>query len=84
MDFVDTELLTPENGNCQDQYFAISGSIWPIGVNQICGINPDQHFYIHFNDGDPRNPNSQQIDFHVTTTHSAKPYKFGKNILIKF
>ena len=44
VDFVDTELLTPQNGNCVDQYLTISGTIWPTGFNRICGINPDQHF----------------------------------------
>ena len=40
VDFVDTEFLTPKDGNCNEQYFIVSGTIWPIGVNQICGINP--------------------------------------------
>ena len=40
VDFVDTEFLTPKDGNCNEQYFMVSGTIWPIGVNQICGINP--------------------------------------------
>lgn len=76
IDFVDTELLTPNNGNCEDQYFSVSGTIWPIGVNKICGINPDQHFYVHFND-DRLTPNSNHIDIQITTSHSGKPYKFG-------
>ena len=40
VDFVDTELLTPKNGNCVDQYMTITGTIWPTGTNRICGINP--------------------------------------------
>ena len=43
MDFVDTEFLTPDNGNCNEQYFMVSGTIWPIGVNKICGINPGEY-----------------------------------------
>merc|ERR1712050_273563 len=75
VDFVDTEFLTPKDGNCNEQYFMVSGTIWPIGVNQICGINPDQHFYVHFNDGFSQN--EEHIDFTITTSHAAKPYKFG-------
>ena len=73
VDFVDTDLLTPDNGNCNDQYLTVSGTIWPVGINRICGINPDQHFYVHFDDGG----NFEHIDFQITTSHANKPYKFG-------
>ena len=74
---MDTELLTPDDGNCNAQALTISGSVWPTGVGRLCGINPDQHFYIHFNDG---KSNFQHIDFDIVTSHSNKPYKFGKYI----
>ncbi len=48
MDFVDTELLTPDNGNCNEQNMMISGTIWPIGVNRICGINPGFLFKTYY------------------------------------
>ena len=73
VDFVDTELLTPQNGNCIDQYLTISGTIWPTGINRICGINTDQHFYVHFNDVE----NFEHMDFQITTAQTSKPYKFG-------
>ena len=96
VDFVDTELLSPTEGDCVDQYLVVrshghssfikqaakpfinkilrkktsfiefsvnplfinqiqknivhrifSGSTWSTGFNRLCGINPDQHFYIH-------------------------------------
>ena len=77
MDFVDTELLSPTEGDCVDQYLVVrssslstlplsslsswssslssswtpsrscSGSTWSTGFNRLCGINPDQHFYVH-------------------------------------
>ena len=40
VDFVDTEMLSPVEGNCDDQYMTVSGSIWPTGFKRICGINP--------------------------------------------
>ena len=95
VDFVDTELLSPTEGDCLDQYLVVrshghssfikhaakpflnqilkqtsliefsvnplfinqiikklvhrifSGSTWSTGFNRLCGINPDQHFYVH-------------------------------------
>ena len=95
VDFVDTELLSPTEGDCVDQYLVVrshghssfikqaaklfinqimkktssievsanplfinqilkniihrifSGSTWSTGFNRLCGINPDQHFYVH-------------------------------------
>lgn len=63
VDFVDTELLSPTNGNCQEQYMRMQGSMWDTGFRKLCGINPDQHFYI-FLDQDMA---FQHIDFTVTT-----------------
>ena len=48
VDFVDTELLTPENGNCNEQYFIASGTIWPLGLNRICGVNPGKNLNLAF------------------------------------
>ena len=43
-------MLTPANGICNDQYLLVTGTIWPLGFKRLCGINPDQHFYVHLND----------------------------------
>ena len=36
VDFVDTEMLSPVDGECQDQYLVVSGSVWTTG--QYCHI----------------------------------------------
>ena len=106
IDFVDTEMLTPTEGSCKDQYmsisggcqgvskklctshnlagyltstdiyfsYIISGSIWPTGFGRICGINPDQHFYVHIR----KEENFKHIDISITTVRINKSYKFGK------
>ena len=51
VDFVDTELLSPYQGDCNDQYLIVSGSTWSTGFQKVCGINPDQHFYLHLDKG---------------------------------
>ena len=48
VDFVDTELLTPDNGNCREQALTITGTMWHSGVNRICGINPGLKFPAKF------------------------------------
>ena len=52
----------------------ILGSIWPTGFGRICGINPDQHFYVHIS----REENFKHIDISITTVRINKSYKFGK------
>ena len=47
VDFVDTELLTPDNGNCNDQALTVSGTIWHSGINRICGINPGMYYVLY-------------------------------------
>jgi hypothetical protein len=68
-------MLTPANGICNEQYLLVTGTIWPLGFKRLCGINPDQHFYVHLNDVG----NFEHIDFAVTTVHSNRPYKFGES-----
>ena len=51
------------------------GSIWPTGFGRVCGINPDQHFYVHIS----RAENFKHIDISITTVRINKSYKFGKN-----
>ena len=46
VDFVDTQLLQPINGECSQQYLTLNGPIWPLGVQKFCGKNDGQHFYI--------------------------------------
>ena len=50
------------------------GSIWPTGFGRICGINPDQHFYVHVTEEE----NFKHIDVSITTVRINKSYKFGK------
>ena len=73
VDFVDTELLSPIEGDCVDQYLIISGSTWSTGFNKLCGINPDQHFYIHLD----KHIGFQHVDFTITSVSTNVPYKFG-------
>jgi len=73
VDFVDTELLAPTAGNCQDQYLIVTGSIWPTGFHRLCGINADQHFYVHLN----KESEFKHLDFTITSVSSGIPYKFG-------
>lgn len=40
VDFVDTDMLTPDNGLCNEQYLLVTGTIWPLGFKRLCGINP--------------------------------------------
>ena len=46
VDFVDTNLAPPFNGDCSQQYLTIKGAIWPLGVQKFCGQNDGQHFYV--------------------------------------
>ena len=71
-------MLTPQNGICNEQYLLVTGTIWPLGFKRLCGINPDQHFYVHLNDVG----NFEHIDFAVTTVHSNRPYKFGESMIV--
>jgi len=73
VDFVDTALLPPVNGECSLQSLTISGTVWPMGVKSFCGVNSDQHFYIETLDDDQR---SKFIEFAVTTDKSSD-YKWG-------
>ena len=50
-----------------------SGSIWNPGFHKLCGINPDQHFYIHLD----TSSGFQHVDFTVTSVTAKIPYKFG-------
>ncbi len=66
MDFVDTEMIVPRDGNCVEQWVTVTGAVWPTGFNRLCGINPDQHFYVHVD----TNKDEQVVDFQVTTVTS--------------
>ena len=54
----------------------ILGSVWPTGFSRICGINPDQHFYVHIN----KEANFKHVDISITTVRINKSYKFGENL----
>ena len=80
--YSDTQLLQPIEGDCEQQYLSIQGSIWPIGVPKICGHNDGQHFYVEI-DKSAKIPNGGLgVEFAVTTklqgsTDSTQPYKWG-------
>jgi hypothetical protein len=76
VDFVDTELHGPQAGNCAEQFLVVNGDVWPTGFSKICGVNPDQHFYIHL-DKDNADLDQLMVDLTVTTTLNGKLYKFG-------
>ena len=63
VDFVDTEFISPNDGMCRDQFMVVGGSIWPVGIDKVCGLNPDQHFYVHLD----REVERINVDFTVTT-----------------
>ena len=60
-------------GDCEDQYLIVSGSVWNPGFHKLCGINPDQHFYLHLD----KSLGFQHIDFTITSVTPGVPYKFG-------
>eukprot|EP00094_Tigriopus_californicus_P007181 TCALIF_06913-PA protein Name:"Protein of unknown function" AED:0.20 eAED:0.20 QI:0/0.66/0.28/1/0.66/0.71/7/0/456 len=71
VDFVDTEMLTPRQGNCADQFLVVGGDIWPTGLDKLCGINTDQHFYLHL-DRERANQGIDDeinVDFTITTVN---------------
>ena len=72
VDFVDTALLPPVEGECSLQKLTVSGTIWPLGVKSFCGVNTDQHFYIETLDSE----SSRYVEFLVTTDKSSD-YKWG-------
>ena len=51
----------------------VSGSVWNPGFHKLCGINPDQHFYLHLD----KSVGFQHIDFTITSVTPGVPYKFG-------
>ena len=46
VDFVDTRLIQPVRGECSRQHLSVRGTVWPLGFQQLCGNNYDQHFYV--------------------------------------
>lgn len=56
-------MLSPMEGQCEDQYLTVSGSIWNLGFTRLCGINPDQHFYVHLD----KSVSFEHVDFALTT-----------------
>jgi len=50
VDFVDSEMVEPRNGNCLSQFVLLVGPIWPVGFTRLCGTNTDQHFYMTINE----------------------------------
>ncbi|XP_035714482.1 uncharacterized protein LOC118438397 [Folsomia candida] len=74
VDLVDTVLLPPTRGECLSQTLTVEGALWPTGLSPICGVNNDQHFYLHL---EPWGGNTSLIDFKVVSVLKGKPYRFG-------
>ena len=72
VDFVDTALLPPVEGECSLQSLTVGGTVWPLGVKSFCGVNSDQHFYIETADSE----GGKYVEFEVNTEKSSD-YKWG-------
>ena len=72
VDFVDTQLLSPVRGECSQQSLQVTGTIFPLGVNNFCGVNTDQHFYIET----VSRGEASYVEFSVDTRVAAN-YKWG-------
>ena len=47
-----------------------------MGVKRFCGVNSDQHFYVHIDDKDDEK-SERKVEVAVTTVRANKAYKFG-------
>ena len=47
-----------------------------MGVKRFCGVNSDQHFYVHIDEEDEKS--ERKVELAVTTVRANKAYKFGK------
>ena len=56
-------------------YSHLAGNIWPLGVKRFCGVNSDQHFYVHIDKEDEKS--ERKVEVAVTTVRANKAYKFG-------
>ncbi len=50
----------------------VAGPIWPTGFTRLCGVNSDQHFYIHINP----EAEGETVDLIINTV-ARNRYKFG-------
>ena len=50
----------------------VAGPIWPTGFTRLCGINSDQHFYVHINPA----AQGETVDLIINTVTRTR-YKFG-------
>ncbi|CAL8114962.1 unnamed protein product [Orchesella dallaii] len=66
--------MDPVRGECLSQFFIVQGAIWPTGLPPLCGINNDQHFYLHL---EPWYTNVSVVDFNLVTVVRGRPYRFG-------
>ena len=54
----------------------VAGPIWPTGFTRICGLNSDQHFYLHINRESNFSPEEDTVDIIINTVAELN-YKFG-------
>ena len=47
-----------------------------MGVKRFCGVNSDQHFYVHIDDKEDEK-SERKVEVAVTTVRANKAYKFG-------
>ena len=59
-------------GECEQQSLQVTGTIFPLGVNNFCGVNTDQHFYIET----VSRGEASYVEFSVDTRVAAN-YKWG-------
>ena len=65
-------------GSSAQSTLVVGGDIWPTGFDKICGVNPDQHFYVHLDKEKQAEAEGQAtVDLTVTTTINGKLYRFG-------
>ena len=82
---MNTELHGPQAGNCAEQFLVVGGDIWPTGFDKICGVNPDQHFYVHLDrekqaEADQGGARCRCSEGGCTLFHSVHGFGFGRTI----
>ncbi|XP_069953130.1 uncharacterized protein [Cherax quadricarinatus] len=75
VDFVESSMVLPVKGRCNGQRLHVSGTIHPMPVNDFCGRNTDQHFYVELVGG--RESVDRWVEFSVVTSVSHAVYRYG-------
>ncbi|KAI1282099.1 hypothetical protein HDE_13160 [Halotydeus destructor] len=70
LDFVTFNLKQPNQGNCDQDRFIVSGQSSDDIIPPLCGYNPGQHMYIDLDDQAMQNPAATLVNLNVITTGS--------------